>query len=78
MRGLVELDWRTIPRVPIVLRTEVTTQPAGVGNDVGARAIAQVGYELARDFVVAARGSYQGRTIDHSGPGAGLAVSYQW
>jgi hypothetical protein len=78
MRGIVELDWRTIAHVPIMLRTEVTTQPAGIGGDVGARAIAQVGYEIARDFTVAARGSYQGRTIDHSGPGAGLAVSYQW
>jgi hypothetical protein len=76
-RGIVQLDWRTIPRVPIVLRTEVTTQPASSG-DVGARAIAQVGYQLTRELVVAARGSYQGRTINHAGPGAGLAVSYQW
>jgi hypothetical protein len=78
MRGIVELDWRTIPRVPIVLRTEVTNQPAGVGSDIGARAIVQGGYEITHDFVVAARGSYQGRTINHAGPGAGLAVSYQW
>jgi hypothetical protein len=76
-RGIVQLDWRTIPRVPIVLRTEVTTQPASSG-DVGARAIAQVGYQLTNELVVAARGSYQGRTINHAGPGAGLAVSYQW
>jgi hypothetical protein len=78
LKGIVQLDWRTIPRVPVVLRTEVTNQPAGVGSDIGARAIAQVGYELARDFVVAGRASYQGRTINHAGPGAGLAVSYQW
>jgi len=76
-RGIVQLDWRTIPRVPILLRTEVTTQPSTSG-DVGARAIAQVGYQLVRDFTVAARFSYQGRTINHAGPGAGLAVSYQW
>ncbi len=78
LRGIVQLDWRTVPRVPILLRTEVTNQPAGVGSDIGARAIAQVGYQLVGDFVVAVRGSYQGRTIDHAGPGAGLAVSYQW
>ena len=47
-RGIVELAWRTIPRVPIVLRTEVTTQPASA-SDVGARAIAQIGYQLVRD-----------------------------
>ena len=76
-RGIVQLDWRTIKRVPIVLRTEVTNQPAN-STDVGARAIAQVGYQLTNELVVAARGSYQGRTINHAGPGAGLAVSYQW
>lgn len=76
-RGIVQLEWRTIPRVPIVLRTEVTTQPASSG-DVGARAIAQVGYQLTNELVLAARGSYQGRTINHAGPGAGLAMSYQW
>jgi hypothetical protein len=78
LRGVVQLDWRTIPRVPIVVRSEVTNQPAGVGGDIGARAIAQVGYEIMRDLAVYARGSYQGRTITHSGPGAGAGVSYQW
>ena len=76
-RGIVELAWRTIPRVPIVLRTEVTTQPASAG-DVGARAIAQVGYQLVRELTLSVRASYQGRTIDHAGPGAGLAMGYQW
>ncbi len=78
MRGIVQLAWRTVRRVPILLRTEVTNQPAGVGSDVGARAIAQIGYEIVPQLAVAARLSYQGRTINHSGPGAGLAVSYQW
>jgi hypothetical protein len=78
LRGIVQLDWRTIPRVPIMLRSEVTNQPAGTGGDVGARAIAQVGYEIVRDLTVAARLSYQGRTINHAGPGAGLGVGYQW
>ena len=76
-RGIVQLDWRTIPRVPIVLRTEVTNQPSD-SSDVGARAIAQVGYELSSALSAAVRGSYQGRTINHAGPGAGFAVSYQW
>jgi hypothetical protein len=76
-RGIVQLDWRTIPRVPIVLRTEVTNQPAN-SRDVGARAIAQVGYQLTTELMLAVRASYQGRTINHAGPGAGLAASYQW
>jgi hypothetical protein len=76
-RGIVHLDWRTIKRVPIALRTEITNQPAS-SADIGARAIAQVGYELTNELVVAVRASYQGRTINHAGPGAGLAASYQW
>jgi hypothetical protein len=78
LRGIVQLDWRTIPRVPIMFRSEVTNQPAGSGGDIGARLIGQVGYELARDFTISVRGSYQGRTINHAGPGAGVAVGYQW
>ncbi|HQY61478.1 MAG: hypothetical protein IPQ09_09060 [Myxococcales bacterium] len=76
-RGIVQLEWRTIPRVPILLRTEVTTQPSS-SSDVGARVIGQVGYQFVRDLTVSARFSYQGRTINHAGPGAGLAASYQW
>ncbi len=76
-RGIVQLDWRTLRRLPIALRTEVTNQPAD-GSDVGARAIIQVGYEVTPEFALAARVSYQGRTIHHAGPGTGLAVSYQW
>ena len=78
LRGIVELDWRTIPRVPIMARTEVTNQPAGTGGDIGARAILQGGYEIFEDLTIDARVSYQGRTINHAGPGAGLGVSYQW
>ncbi len=99
LRGITELQLATFPRVPILFRTEVTNQPAGVASgtappisasgtpasgvavaqgQVGARAIAQVGYRFLPDLVVAVRGSYQGRTINHAGPGFGGAVSYQW
>ena len=78
LRGIVQLSFASIPRVPVALRTEVTNQPAGAGGDVGARIIAQAGYELVKDLTVSGRVSYQGRTINHAGPGAGLAVSYQW
>lgn len=47
-------------------------------SEVGVRAIAQFGYRVVDGLVVSARGSYQGRTIKHSGPGAGAAVSYTW
>jgi hypothetical protein len=78
LRGIVQLDWRTIPRVPIVLRSEVTNQPAGLAGDVGVRTIAQAGYEIVPSLTASARVSYQGRTINHAGPGAGLGVNYQW
>ncbi len=95
IRGITQLEWRTIPRVPVVLRTEVTNQPAGeVGStpnlvnglptestgkgEVGLRAIVQAGYELTPSLTLSARASYQGRTINHAGPGFGAAVSYQW
>ncbi|HMJ11062.1 MAG TPA: hypothetical protein VK524_06620 [Polyangiaceae bacterium] len=47
-------------------------------GEVGARAIAQVGYRLWPELTIAARGSYQGRTINHAGPGFGGAVTYSW
>jgi hypothetical protein len=57
------------------------TAPADISqsqSDVGVRAIAQVGYRVLPGLVVAARGSYQGRTINHAGPGLGGALSYTW
>jgi hypothetical protein len=100
LRGITQLELNSFPRVPIVFRTEVTNQPAGVSKrgetvrpdnptlpqdltshaqgEVGARAIAQVGYRFLPTLVVAIRGSYQGRTINHAGPGLGGAVSYHW
>jgi len=93
LRGIVELTLATFPRVPIVLRTEITNQPAGATahgddagspgasngkGDVGARAIAQVGYRFLPELTVSVRGSYQGRTINHAGPGVGGAIAYQW
>ncbi|MCU0691136.1 MAG: hypothetical protein MUF54_07035 [Polyangiaceae bacterium] len=98
LRGITQLELNTFARVPILLRSEVTNQPAGVSDstprpthedtqidktsseqgDIGARAIVQVGYRITPAFTVSARGSYQGRTIKHAGPGFGAGFSYQW
>ena len=78
LRGVAEFDWNTFHNWPIVLRSEVTNQPAGFEGDVGVRLIGQVGYRVLPHMVVSARGSYQGRTIDHAGPGAGAALGYAW
>jgi len=76
VRGVTQFEWNSFSRWPIVLRTEVTDEPAG--DNVGVRASAQVGYRVLPHLVVSLRGSYQGRTIEHSGPGAGAAVGYAW
>ncbi|MBW2457152.1 MAG: hypothetical protein JRI68_21740, partial [Deltaproteobacteria bacterium] len=100
LRGIAQLELEVIDDWPLMVRSEVTNQPAGTSskaatvrpdqddlspeqtslevNDIGVRGIAQVGYRIADSFVVAVRGSYQGRTINHSGPGFGGALSYTW
>ena len=79
LRGIAQLEWSATPRFPIMFRTEVTNQPAGLqGGDVGVRLIAQAGYRITDHFTAALRASYQGRTINHAGPGGGAAVEYSW
>lgn len=85
LRGILQLELQVVERLPMVVRTEITNQPAGVSlddgsdtADVGGRIIAQLGYELFDGFTLAARGSYQGRTLKHSGPGFGGGVRYTW
>lgn len=90
LRGIAQLELNTFERFPIVLRSEVTNQPAGVtasstsdntssstGN-VGGRGIVQLGFRVTPALVVAVRGSFQGRNIQHAGPGLGGLVAYQW
>lgn len=91
IRGIAQLEWSATPRVPIMFRTEVTNQPAGIsaggldlagkstaGGDIGVRLIVQGGYRITDHFTAALRASYQGRTINHAGPGGGAAVEYSW
>ena len=75
-----------IPACPIGYGQEVRPDEPGATaeetsqseSEVGARAIVQVGYRFLPGLVVAVRGSYQGRTIYHAGPGVGGAVRYTW
>jgi hypothetical protein len=90
LRGITQLELDVFERFPILLRSEVTNQPAGVtpassdaktssgAGTVGGRGIAQLGFKITPELVIAIRGSFQGRTIVHSGPGFGGAVSYTW
>lgn len=92
LRGITQLQWDLTPKIPITVRSEVTNQPAGTSSsrtglgantstgqgEVGVRSILQIGYRVLPHFVVAGRGSFQARTINHAGPGAGAAVTYEW
>jgi hypothetical protein len=100
VRGITQLTIAPLSRFPIVLRSEVGNQPAGVvppdsevrpvdpnagiedtstgQSDVGVRGIAQLGYRILPDLVLNVRVSYQGRNINHSGPGFGGGVLYSW
>lgn len=93
LRGITQLELNTFKRFPMLFRIEVTNQPAGASvsaaqfseggistgaGQVGGRGIAQIGWRILDPLVVSVRGSFQGRTIKHAGPGGGAAVSYQW
>ncbi len=92
LRSIIELQLNTFPRFPIVLRSEVTNQPAGISvsnenpdpaiatgqSEIAGRGIAQIGFRIFPELVVAVRGSFQGRNINHAGPGIGGSVGYTW
>ncbi|MBK8252484.1 MAG: hypothetical protein IPK82_07430 [Polyangiaceae bacterium] len=92
LRSIIELELNTFPRFPILLRTEVTNQPAGFGgsnpsplpdtavgtSDVAGRGIVQLGFRPVPELLLALRGSFQGRNINHAGPGIGGSVGYTW
>jgi hypothetical protein len=94
IRGITQVELNMFPRFPIILRSEVTNQPAGTKpdggriqdltgksvseGDLGVRAIAQAGYRVTPNLTFFLRGSYQGRTINHAGPGAGAGMTFSW
>ena len=93
LRGITQLQLAIFPRIPILVRSEVTNQPAGESKrtdpldptprasevgDIGVRAIVQLGYQITPGFTLFVRGSYQGRTIVHAGPGFGAGASVAW
>ena len=94
LRGITQLQLAVFPRIPVLVRSEVTNQPAGESaprveleggrfrsseaGDIGVRAIVQVGYQFTPSFTFFLRGSYQGRTIIHAGPGFGGGAIVSW
>jgi hypothetical protein len=91
LRTITQLELAVFPRFPILVRSEVSNQPAGASafvttpngiaqgaGQVGARGIAQLGWKVIPSLTLAVRGSFQGRTINHAGPGLGAGVTYEW
>ena len=91
IRTFAQLELASFPRFPILVRSEVSNQPAGSGastttpagasqdaGQVGARGIVQLGWKALPPLTLALRGSFQGRTINHAGPGIGAGVTYEW
>lgn len=90
LRTVAQLELNVFEKVPMLLRAETTTQPAGgtpskADTDValreserGTRLIVQAGYRVLPGVAISARASVQSRTIYHSGPGFGGGLSYTW
>lgn len=92
LRGTAQLELSPKGLVPVMIRTEVTNQPAGVAarslapnpttaqaaSDVGGRIILQAGYRIVPALVVFGRVSGEGRTINHAGPGFGGGFAFEW
>jgi hypothetical protein len=68
--------WDVIPRFPVVLSLQATSQP--VAEDTGLRLIADVGWRGVDWFYPSVRLSYQARDVDHSGVSGGVAANFDW
>jgi hypothetical protein len=90
LRTIAQLELNVFERFPMLIRAETSNQPAGGDpssdddreargeSERGTRTILQVGYRILPELAVAVRGSVQGRTINHAGPGFGGGLSLRW
>ncbi len=76
-RAFVALAWRRFETFPMTGEVHVTDQPVDA-EELAVRLVYELGVRPSDVFAVAARVSYQGRTIDHSGFGGGLAATFDW
>lgn len=73
----IALHWEVIENFPMQGEVHVTDQPVNSG-ELAVRLVYELGYRLSDTLAFALRLSYQGRNIDHAGPGAGLAMTFDW
>ena len=76
-RAYLGLTWEAIEDWPMTAEVHVTDQPVN-SDELAVRGVFEVGYRATDALALSGRFSYQGRTIDHAGLGAGLAATFDW
>ena len=74
--GLIQLTWDVVKNFPMSGTVEVTDQPAQ--GDIGVRFSYDIGWRALKWWYPSLRVSFQARTIDHYGFGAGVASTFAW
>lgn len=72
----IRMQWRAFRAVPLGFAVALTDQPNN--GDLGVRFSTDVGWRARSWLQPTVRVSYQGRTVDHSGIGAGLGLVFDW
>jgi hypothetical protein len=72
----LKFQWMAFPRFPLGLGIAVGDQPTQ--GDLGVRFSADVGVRALSWLTPTLQVSYQGRSLDHSGMGAGLGLVFDW
>ncbi|MFH0903328.1 MAG: hypothetical protein V2A73_22090 [Pseudomonadota bacterium] len=72
----IRMQWNAIPSLPLGLAIGLTNQPNQ--GDLGVRFSADVGLRMIKWVHPTVRISYQGRTVQHSGLGAGVGLVFDW
>jgi hypothetical protein len=66
-----------LKKIPIVVEGIVTDYPVA-DSDLGLRLVIGAGYRFTDWLAVLARGSWNARTITHSGFGGGATLALSW
>jgi len=76
-QGRLALDIGVFERVPIIVEGLVTNFPVDV-DEVGLRLVLGTGYRFTKWLAILARGSWNARTIKHTGFGGGASLALSW
>lgn len=72
------LDFKAVPRVPMLAAVNVTNQPGLDLQEVGVRLIYEARFEVTDHVQLGARVGYQLRNINHAGPALGASTVFSW